>query len=99
MAEFTPDYVIEYVVGAAVAENHQKINLFLPDATDFPPPAAGYPLLLITEFGDYITNAPAGTVPVSTRLEYRALTELGMAVGLMGEHGPIHRHRRHSEHD
>ena len=87
MPELTPDYVVEYVVGAAVAEAQQYVHLFKPDETDFPPPASGYPVLLITEFGDYITNIPASTIPVSTRLEYRAVTELGIAVGLMGNTG------------
>lgn len=85
--DLLPSFSIDYTVGAAVAESHQLIYLYKPNPVAFPEPAAGYPLLLLTEFGDYITNAPASGIPISTRLEYRCLTELGIAVALMGNTG------------
>ena len=43
--DFHADYVETYVVGAAVAEVHQRLAVFLPDPTDFPPPVEGSPVL------------------------------------------------------
>lgn len=83
-----PDFEAAYTVGAATPLANQYLRLWLPDSGTFTEPVGGWPVLLMTEFGDYIVNMPDSTIPVSGTLEYRALTELGIAVAQMGNTGP-----------
>ncbi len=87
--DFHADYVETYVVGAAVAEVHQRLAVFLPDPTDFPPPVEGYPIILATSFAGFATSSYGTIVPLSASpvLAYRQLNELGIAFAWMGNTG------------
>lgn len=84
--DFWADYTETYVVGAAVAEAHQRIAVFLPDPDDFPPPADGYPIVITTTAGGFVTTSFGVIIPVAAQvfLSYRILNELGFAVGWVG---------------
>jgi phage gp46-like protein len=79
---YLPDFSETYVVGAAVAESHQLVNVFLPDPADFPMPPGGYPALVGSTAGGFVNTPPAPFIPLTDPpiLSYRALNEQGIAV-------------------
>lgn len=86
---FLADFVEDYVVGAATAEAHQFIRVYLPNPDDFPMPPGGYPVLMGTTAGGFATTGPAPLIPKTTPalLAWRVLTELGIAVVGVGMTG------------
>ena len=86
---FLADFVESYVVGAATAEAHQYVRVYLPNPDDFPMPAGGYPVLMGSTAGGFVTTGPAPLIPYTSPalLAYRVLTELGIAVVGVGMTG------------
>lgn len=89
-SDYVSDYTATYVVGDAVAESHQYMEVFLPDPILHPQPADGYPVLMATEAGGFTTTPATSTLEPGTPvpiLEWQLLENLGIAVISVGMTG------------